>query len=92
MELKDSLINDWQMIMSGIKQFGEKNPMFKVKVQPDKRIIINKYKVICHFINNEYVEAKVSYKEDDYLTVRHVKSYANTINIILNFIHLNPIK
>jgi hypothetical protein len=48
--------------------------------------------VICHFINNEYVEAKVSYKDDDYLTVRHVKSYANTINIILSFIHLNPIK
>jgi hypothetical protein len=92
MELKDNLIDDWQMLMSGIKQAAQKDHKFQVKVQPDKRIVINKYKVICHFINNKYVEAKVSYNDDDYLTVRHVKSYQNTINIILNFIYLNPIK
>jgi hypothetical protein len=90
MELKDSLIRDWQMLMSGIKQIAQKVPEFKVKVQPDKIIVINKYKVICHFINNEYVEAKVSFKDEDYLTVRHVKSHASTVETILTFIRNNP--
>lgn len=90
MEVKDSLIKDWQMLMSGIKQIAQKVPEFKVKVQQDKHIVINKYKVICHFINNEYIQAKVSYKGEDYLTVRHVKSHSSTVTTVLTFIQDNP--
>ena len=90
MAVKEHLIKDWQMLMSGIKQIAQKVPDFKVKVQPDKVITINKYKVICHFINNEYVEAKVSFKDEDYLTVRHVNSHASTVETILSFIQNNP--
>ncbi|MWB92962.1 hypothetical protein GON26_01180 [Flavobacterium sp. GA093] len=90
MKIKEDLITDWQMLMSGIKQIAQKVPEFKVKVLPDKKIIINKYEVICHFINNEYVEAKVSFKNEDYLSVRHVKSHASTVETILTFIRNNP--
>jgi hypothetical protein len=31
------------MLMSGIKQIAQKVPEFKVKVQSDKKIVINKY-------------------------------------------------
>jgi len=90
MHIKENLINDWQMLMSGIKQISLKVPEFKVKVLPDKTISINKYKVICHFINNEFVEAKVIYKDEDYLTVRHIKSHASTVETVLTFIRNNP--
>lgn len=90
MKIKENLINDWQLLMSGIKQIALKVPEFKVKVKPDKTIVINKYNVVCHFINNEYVEAKVSIKDEDYLTVRHVQSHAATVETILSFIKNNP--
>ncbi|GGB82789.1 hypothetical protein GCM10007424_23530 [Flavobacterium suaedae] len=90
MELKDELITDWETIMSGIKQTASKVPGWKVKVLKDKHIVINKdWKVICHFINNQFVEAVVSYQDEDYLTVRHVKLYTVTINIVLNYIKMN---
>jgi len=90
MKLKENLIEDWQMLMTGIKQIALKVPEFKVKVKADKTIVINQYEVICHFINNKYVEAKVSFKDEDYLSVRHVKSYSATVETILSFIRNNP--
>ncbi|KGO88405.1 hypothetical protein Q765_00365 [Flavobacterium rivuli WB 3.3-2 = DSM 21788] len=87
---KPELIKDWEMLMSGIKQTAQKQPGWLVKVRTDKYIIINKdWQVICHFINDKYVEATVSFKGEDYLKVRHVKYYTTTINIVLNYINLN---
>lgn len=90
-ELSTEIINDWQMLMSGILQGAQRQPtLFKVKVRPDKTIEINSASVICHFINFKYIEAIVSINEDDQvLKIRHFKSYADTINIILNFINKN---
>lgn len=90
MKLKPKLIKEWQMLMSYIEHIALKAPDFKVKVQPDKKIVINKYKVICHFINNEYVEVKVSFNDDDYLMVRHVSDFASTVETVLTFIRNNP--
>lgn len=90
MAVKEKLIEQWQMLMTGIKQIALKVPEFKVRVQPDKKIVINKYKVICHFINNEYVEVKVSYNDEDYLMVRHVSDFASTVATVLDFIRNNP--
>ncbi|QSW90724.1 hypothetical protein J0383_07910 [Flavobacterium endoglycinae] len=90
MAVKEKLIEQWQILMTGIKQIALKVPEFKVKVQTNKVISINKYNVICHFINNEYVEVKVSYNDEDYLTVRHVSDFAVTTATVLDYIRNNP--
>jgi hypothetical protein len=90
MELKENLIRDWGVIMTHIKKIAKAYPKFKVTVNPEKEIIINKdWKCIVHFINNEYVEAKVFFKDDEYLSVRHLESYQATVESVLFFIDSN---
>lgn len=90
-ELSDKLINDWQMLMSGFKQIAEKVPTWDVSVSKDKSVIINqKWSIICHFINFEYIEVRLSFKDDEIMTLRHIgNKYKTTILIVLEFINHN---
>lgn len=90
MTIKKSLIKDWQMLMQGMKTIASEYPVFEVKVTKDSHIIINNdWDIICHFINNEYVEAKLSFKGETVLQVRHLKKYHATACAVLQFIEDN---
>lgn len=90
MNIKENLITDWQNLMSGFKGIGSAVPSWNVEVKKNKHIVINKHwDIICHFINNEYVEAVLSYKGETYLTVRHFKKFSATVTTILEYINLN---
>lgn len=77
--------------MTGFKQIAEKIPSWDVKVSKDKEVVINKkWKIICHFINYEYIEAKLSYKDDEVMTLKHIGTkYSTTVSIVLEFINHN---
>lgn len=90
MSVKPQLVKDWQMLMQGMATIARNFPKFKVKVTQDSHIVINDdWNIICHFINNEYVEGVLSYKGEDVLKVRHLKSYSATTTAILEFIENN---
>jgi len=90
MNPKPHLVKDWQMLMQGMKTIASQFPKFKVKVTKDSHIIINKdWDIVCHFINNDYVEAVLTYKGETCLTVRHLKSYHATTCAVLEFIENN---
>lgn len=87
-ELSDKLIKDWQLLMSGFKQIAEKVPSWEVKVTPDKHIKINNdWDIICHFINFEYIEVKLSLKGDEVMTLKHLEKYSTTVSIVLEYIN-----
>ena len=87
-ELSDKLINDWQRLMSGFKIIAEKVPSWKVRVTPEKHIKINNdWDIICHFINFEYIEVRLSFKGDEVMTLKHIKKYSTTVSIVLEFIN-----
>lgn len=90
MNPKPHLVEDWQMLMQGMATIARAFPKFKVKVTPDSHIVINKdWDIICRFINNEYVEGILSYKSEEVLRVRHLKSHHATSTAILEFIENN---
>lgn len=89
-ELSDQLINDWQMLMSGFKHVAAQVSSWKVKVTPKKHIEINKdWDIICHFINHEYIEVILSFKQEEVMTLKHIKDYQTTIITVLEFIERN---
>lgn len=89
-ELSDELIKEWQVLMTGFKQISLKVPSWKVKVNESKEIIINKdWCIICHFINFEYIEVKLSFKGDDVMTLKHISRYGITVGTVLEFINQN---
>lgn len=89
-ELSDELIKDWQSLMTGFKQISSKVPSWSVKVNHGKEVIINKnWSIICHFINYKYIEAKLSFKGDEVMTVKHISKYSTTVSIVLEFINWN---
>ncbi len=92
-ELSDKLINDWQLLMSGFKQIAKKVPSWKVEVTHDKHIKINKdWDIICYFINFDYIEVRLSFKDDEVMTLKHIKKYNNyttTVNTVLDYIKRN---
>ncbi|PXY44501.1 hypothetical protein [Flavobacterium hydrophilum] len=88
--IKKSLKKDWLMLMGGMKDIASKYPIFKVEVTKESHIIINKdWDIICHFINNEYVEVVLTYKNEPCMTVRHLQSYSATASAVLQFIEDN---
>lgn len=91
MNPKPELIEQWQKLMSGIKQFAIESKTFsEVKVLKDMTIVINKdWKIKTYFINNKFLQVHVYYKKEGHLEVRHMKAYNATINIVLNYINLN---
>ena len=90
MILKEKLIKDWKQLMRGFSGIATAVPQWKVTVNEKEHVIINNdWDIICYFVNNEYIEAVLSYKGEVYLTVRHFKKYSATTSAILEFINMN---
>jgi len=89
---KENLVTDWNELMRGFKGIGEFVPGWIVQVKKNNHVVINKeWDIICHFINNEYVEAVLQYNGETYLTVRHVKKYSVTVTTVLDYINNNSL-
>ena len=87
-DISKELINEWQLLMSGFKQIANQVPKWNVKVNKDKHVIINnEWDIICHFINFEYIEVKLSLKGDEIMTLKHITKKSTTVSIVLEYIN-----
>ena len=86
-KLSNNLIDDWQKLMSGFKSVALMVPNWKVEVTTDNHIKINgDWDIVCHFINFEYIEVTLSFKNNEIMTLRHCNKYSTTVSSVLEYI------
>lgn len=81
------LQSSWLKLMNGTIQIARQSEKFQLVHAKNNTIFIDvDWTIQCFFINNKYLEIQVAYKNEVYLTARHLNSFSATTTTALEYI------